>query len=370
MRFYDCVGAIHLHSIYSDGSGTMEEIVESAKEAGLDFIMVTDHSDYFLGGEGGWVRCDPFGAQELGYEGWHDGVLVIIGVELNASKNHYLAFGLRESVDCREKTAQECIDEVARRGGFGFIAHPDHTANALLDIPSYAWRDWTVTGFAGLGIWNLMEDWAQNLKGILGAIGGYLFPERTLRGPSPTTLQRWDDMVRKSRVVGIGEIDNHAKRKRIMGVRFTVFPYLRAFRTIRNHLILPEPLSRDSAGDTQRIYEALRRGGLYISNDYWHPAEGFSFIAESGGREGTMGDEIALDGEVRFHISLPKRGIVRIIKDGRTLWEGMARDHSLRASDPGAYRVEAHYIIRGAAKPWIFSNHIYVGRREDENPRR
>ena len=39
-------GNIHIHSSYSDGSGSIEEIAKAAAKAGLDYIVITDHSQY------------------------------------------------------------------------------------------------------------------------------------------------------------------------------------------------------------------------------------------------------------------------------------------------------------------------------------
>ena len=44
MAKYDYRGVIHCHSTYSfDGKGDMEEIGKAANDAGLDFVMMTDH---------------------------------------------------------------------------------------------------------------------------------------------------------------------------------------------------------------------------------------------------------------------------------------------------------------------------------------
>ena len=43
MAKYDYRGIIHCHSTYSDGTGDMEEIGKAANDAGLDFVMMTDH---------------------------------------------------------------------------------------------------------------------------------------------------------------------------------------------------------------------------------------------------------------------------------------------------------------------------------------
>ena len=51
------VGAIHMHSVFSDGSGEVLQITKYAMETGLDFIILTDHNT---------IR-----ALEEGYENWY-----------------------------------------------------------------------------------------------------------------------------------------------------------------------------------------------------------------------------------------------------------------------------------------------------------
>ena len=43
---------LHMHTTYSDGSGTHQEIAEAALEAGLDVVIVTDHNVLVQGLEG------------------------------------------------------------------------------------------------------------------------------------------------------------------------------------------------------------------------------------------------------------------------------------------------------------------------------
>src|SRR5512135_607759 len=37
------VGAFHVHSVVSDGTGTREEVAAAARRAGLSFVIFTDH---------------------------------------------------------------------------------------------------------------------------------------------------------------------------------------------------------------------------------------------------------------------------------------------------------------------------------------
>ena len=40
-------GVVHVHSTLSDGSGSPEEIVAAAVAAGLDFVVLTDHNNFY-----------------------------------------------------------------------------------------------------------------------------------------------------------------------------------------------------------------------------------------------------------------------------------------------------------------------------------
>ncbi len=83
MPLYERIGNLHIHSRYSDGTGGHEEIAHFAAQAGLDFLIVTDHNLYLAG-----------------RQGWYGDVLLLVGEELHdpgrAQVNHYLAFNIRE----------------------------------------------------------------------------------------------------------------------------------------------------------------------------------------------------------------------------------------------------------------------------------
>ena len=63
---FEYVGVVHVHSIYSDGTGTIPEIAKAASELGLDFVMMTDHN-----------TLKP---KHDGFEGWYNDTMIIIGL--------------------------------------------------------------------------------------------------------------------------------------------------------------------------------------------------------------------------------------------------------------------------------------------------
>ena len=348
---YDYAGVIHIHSAYSfDGRTPVPDIVEAAKKNRLDFLMLTDHSN---------LR-----AKEEGLEGWHGDTLLIVGQEIAPRFNHYLAFGINSPVLVPEggldNDPQAYIDQVRNQGGIGFIAHPDHEGTDLFHVKHYPWLDWEVTGYAGFGIWDFMTDWQSSLNGYFTALACYFFPAFFLKGPKPETLRRWDKMNRDARVVGIGELDNHYTVRKIIGFNFCIFPFMKALKFLRTHILTEEPLQRDNERDIASLLSALKRGRAYMAGEYYQDASGFSFSITDNGQEATMGDEYILCGPAQLNVRTPVIGRIRIIKDSLLFHEEITRNAECRIIHPGLYRVEVHMKVMGKYLPWIFSNPVHV----------
>jgi len=351
MNLKDYTAVIHVHSAYSfDGRTTVTAILKAARRSGIDILLLTDHS--------------TLRAREDGFEGWQNGVLVVVGEEIAPRFNHYLAFGHDRAIDCAEKEPnlppQAYIDRVKMRGGMGFIAHPDHTGAPLFHVKHYPWIDWSVAGYAGMGIWDFMTDWQSGLSSPLRALMGYAFPALLLRGPLPQTFARWDRLTQERRVVGIGELDNHNSLRRHWGIPVSVFPFGRVFNLIRTHVVIEKPLSGDGRSDIATILEALRRGRAYVSLDHFQPAKGFSLILEADGGPYTLGDEAVLRHTAEFRVRCPHRARIRLIRNGILFHECNADAFRITVQEPGVYRVEADLKAFGRYRPWIYSNPIYL----------
>lgn len=351
MELYDYTGVIHLHSSHSpDGRVPVVGILRAADKNGLDFLMLTDHS--------------TLGARKSGQEGWHGRVLLVVGQEISPRFNHYLAFGIDEEVivdeDDTQSRPQDYIDRVRHLGGVGFIAHPDHEGTQMFHVKQFPWKDWSVSGYTGIGVWDFMTDWQATLHGFPSALKGYLFPAHVLQGPREITLRRWDALNSKGKVVGIGELDNHDTPRKVGGVTIGFFPFRRAFRFMRTHLLLDAPLQGEAERDIQALLGTLERGRAYIAMEYFRDAGGFSLILSDADREATMGDAFPLRGEAVLRVTLPARGRIRIIKDGSLCAEQVGRELMYPVSRGGVYRAEVYARVWGRYRPWIFSNPVYV----------
>lgn len=351
---FDYAGCLHFHSAYSyDANVPIEQIVQSALDTGLDFALITDHFNLDAR-EDGWEKYHTRGERRL---------LLLVGEEISPRYNHYLALNLKTPivVSKTDPHSQDVIDAVNAQGGFGFIAHPDHPGAPFVGIRAYPWVDWKAQGFAGISIWDLMGDWTSKLTSVWRVLCGMLSPSGTLTGPRVETLRRWDELCQHQHCVAIGEIDNHATRKRFFGLTKTLFPFDYAFRSIRTHVLLPEALSRDEQKDRSAILNALKQGQSYVSLDLWNDPKGFQFDIVDAHQRVRMGGEITRKGPTLVEAKLPASGRIRLIRNGRTIREEYSHSHLERDVDlPGVYRLEVDQKVRGQWRPWIYSNPIWV----------
>jgi hypothetical protein len=358
---FEYSGSIHIHSKFSDGTGSVKEIAGYASESELDFIILTDHN--------------TLKAKEKGFENWYKKTMLIVGYEVNdiKNRNHYLVFGLNEVVGSFVKlkdgdlgnklTAVEYVKEIKKRGGIGFLAHPDEKRKHLEGHPAYPWTAWESEEFDGIEIWNHMSEWAEGLNDS-NKVSRFIHPLKSIISPAAETLKRWDKLNEKRKVVALGGIDAHAHKHNIMGIDFEIFAYKILFKSIRTHVFLEQELNPGSSkkleSDKLRIIEAIGKGRSFIVNHYNGSGTGFRFAAEYEGQNFISGDEILFDQKKKkkmiFRVMLPSEATIKLIHNGKCVDEKIGMDGIWDSDETGTYRIEAWKGKRG----WIFSNHIRV----------
>ncbi len=343
MRLHDYCGAIHIHSKHSDGSGSIPEIITAARKAGVDFLVLTDHSSKNL--------------HEEGWQGWHDELLVIIAPEVGSTyKSHFIVFGLEDVSDLRAMPVEEAFREAKARGGHCFPVHPRGKRMPGMEVPGFS--EWENRDYEGVEIWSYMHDWIAGCH--LRNMREYIkHPDRYIAGPPPDVLQVWDRVAEKRRIVGLGALDNHAANlpfRKLPWRLFKVFPHEFCFRTIRTHVLIP-PFSRKNKEDIAAFLNALRMGRCYLDYAPLGDGTGFRFVATQEDEEYHIGDEILAGSEVVFRIHSPLQAEITLLRNGlaEAAIDGTELDYTADGT-PGVYRVEAR--IKG--RPWLFTNHIYV----------
>ena len=333
---HDLACVVHVHSTFSDGTATVPEIAAAARAAGADAVLLTDH--------------DTLAARRAGCEGWHDGVLVVVGMEISPKGGHFLAFGLDDEVRHGGLGEEEICARVRARGALGFPAHPFSRGSAISKTIGrpHPWRSLESCEYTGIELWSLVTECAERCATPLELIRFLRRPEDAVDHPPARNLEAWDRLCRRRRVVAIGGLDAHQSGVRIGGRAFSPHPNERIFRTLRTHVLT------DAEPGPATVLDALAEGRCYLAVDSLAPARGFRFEAEGDGVV-PMGAEVR-GGRWTLRAVLPQEADVRLIRDGQVLERATAARIELQVDAAGVYRVEAR--LRG--RTWIVSNPIYV----------
>jgi hypothetical protein len=346
---YEYIGALHMHSVFSDGSGKVDEIAGFADEVGLDFIVLTDHN--------------TLRALKEGYEKWYGKTLLLVGCEINdkENKNHYLALNIKETYSTRI-SAKEYVRKIKEAGGIGFLAHPHEKRTHMAEHPPYPWTEWDTKDFTGIEIWNHMSEWMENLTEE-NKYKAFLHPLKTIESPPVETLKVWDELNQERKVVGIGGVDAHAHKYNILGfLEVEVFPYKVLFKSIRTHILTDKKIKKDNSpagieAAKKIIYGSLEEGRCFIANDYHADSSGFQFQAESGSKIYYMGEAPEFSGNLKLVITLPvDKAEIRIIRNGKLYTKTESSNYEMKVKSRGVYRVEVFH--NGNA--WIYSNPLRI----------
>jgi hypothetical protein len=347
---FDVSCVAHVHSTYSDGTATVPELLAAARDAGADALLLTDH--------------DSLAARRDGWEGRHDGVLLLVGTEVSPKQGHYLAFGVDTEIPHAGRSALEIAAAVRAAGGVGVAAHPFSEGGRML-VPSLARHvvlphGWPALdderGCDGIELWSLTTDAAEAWRTPADAVSWLRDPEAVVAlGPPAHHHSRWDALSVRRRLPAIGGLDGHAPGVRIRGRVRTPLSHARTFSLLRTHLVCEHPLAGDAPAARAAIVEALAAGAAWLSCPFVAPATGARLWAER--RDGAtvpMGAE-APAGPAVLRLRLPTAAEVTVHRDGVPAWRGHTAALDLDV-ERGVHRVEA----RIGGRLWLLSNPVHL----------
>ncbi|MCP2519385.1 PHP domain-containing protein [Candidatus Aminicenantes bacterium AC-335-A11] len=339
---FELKGAYHLHTIYSDGIRTPEEIAKRALRAGLDFIIITDHGN--------------LNEKSLNHQGWINGVLVLRGSEVSVREGHFVALNFEISSDEFPAIAKLAMRKVKKLNGFSIIAHPYNLKNP--------WIGWDTKDPLGIEIINMDSAWRSR---FFLSIPYYLvfpfkpqysllkmidFPEKNFK--------KWDEICLNRRIYGFFAVDAH------------LF-YESLFKILNLHVLVDKPLPSNFPEAKKLIFDALSKGKFYNAIEGAAQADGFRFFGKIGEEKIQMGEQktVKLPVDLYIRAPFPYKIEIKLIHRGRVVLRTKKKVLSFRAKKYGPYRVEIHLLESSPLSrkiPWIVSNPIFLrkmkGRRK------
>ncbi|HET6502951.1 MAG TPA: CehA/McbA family metallohydrolase [Amycolatopsis sp.] len=228
-------GDCHLHTVYSDGKRTPDQLVADARAAGLDFIVSTDHN--------------TSSSQLVWGDYATDDLLILNGEEVTTRSGHWPAIGLPAGtwIDWRYRAGdaqdfRRFVDQVHHLGGLVTAAHP--FANCFGCTYEFAYE-----------IADLVEVW---------------------NGPwtddDQQTVNHWDGLLRSGQwIPAIGDSDAH-NPDQIVALPHTI--------------VLADSLRQ------QDLLAGLKAGRSWLAES---SAVSLAFTATAGGLSAGIGDRLPVD---------------------------------------------------------------------------
>ena len=321
--------AFHCHSYLShDSDGSPERIATSAREIGLNAVILNDHY------EPGNITASPRGVV--------DGVLFIPGVELRGMGGSLLAFGLREDFDKQAGSAE--LSKIFRAKD-GVVAGGHIERIDTWSIPVDA-----------IEVYNLHAEFTQ--KSPWSILWRFLilpadkFFEGMISHPTEN-IAAWDRLLSQGkRPAPLVGCDAHENIRLFGPLGGTVGTYKEIFRLFSNHVLATE-LRQDL------IVDAIREGRVYSVFDYLGDASGFQMAygrSDADSVRAVIGEKAAYDPEAILEIIVPLEAEIRLIVDGEITAEVRGKRLAKRLTGPGVYRAE---VLRDG-RLWILPSPIFV----------
>jgi hypothetical protein len=325
-------GSYHIHTIYSDGRKTPEQIAEIASRSSLDFIILTDHGNPNF--------------ESMATAGWKKGVLVLAGSELSVSRGHLVAVGFTPPSVLFSQNAEQAAYQIEALHGFSIIAHP---------YSKVSWSWGRPSGYKGLEIINantaLKYDFWRTIPFLpsLLAKPGYALLKMFKRPVK--NLRKWDELNLSHPTWGFYSVDAHLFYKPLLP-------------SLQLHVLLKKPLSKEFEEASRQVFAALNQGHFYNAVDLAAQADGFRFWAQKGNKFIQMGEKSVLDPHTALHIhaEFPFACEIHLIHNGNKIKISTDKKIVHQPTKPGFYRIEIYLKERTPMRkdiPWILSNPIF-----------
>jgi hypothetical protein len=303
-------GGLHLHTLHSDGKETTRDVARRAREAGLQFVVITDHNNTTH-------QLDAIDG---------DGLLRIVGEEVTTPAGHANVWGLhgwREAIDFRVSAGDPRIADLVKsaraRGALFSINHP------RLGCGGCSWDHEVVEGIEGMEIAN----------------GGDA--ERA------ASIALWDAQLRQGRrITGVGASDWHDKGRAI---------------DVPSVRVWADELSE------RAILDGIRRGRVVVMAEGRLPPP--ELAARAGSRTARIGGTLNVDAgttidlEVTANAPTYAGAQVALFWDGApagsgTMAPGTPLRFSRRVDASGYARVHVH---AADGRPLSITNPVFVSVR-------
>jgi hypothetical protein len=350
-------GVYHVHSVFSDGKGTIDDITRAAGELSLDFVVLTDHG-----------RPNVKASKATA---WMHNVLLIGASELSLNCGHLSVQGFKTPDYIFPPEPQESINEVVldNENGSCYISHPFDS-----HIP---WTDWDIDGFTGLEVFSSYSE--ARKAGLLKVL---MFPHKYLINSKYALLNtmnyprqnmnKWDALNEhanmRTQFYGIYALDAHARLPLSKKFHLNFPTYKSMFEVLTVYVKIDGGFDSDTHAAADLVFAALKRGRFFNAVEAIAPANGFDvfFVDDADGKRLEMGGvSSSFKGKIVLLLPFQFGTTIRLFQDGDIFEQRTNEDKKqveIKINKPGVYRLEV-YVKDNTFDdlPWIMTNPFFLG---------
>ncbi len=359
--FFDYRGVSNISTSRTLGSGEDREIINDAKQADLDFVIITDYN-----------LLDNTDSPES-YSG---NLLILRGAKysyLDSRLLYYRGDGFPSASSLGEIQVHltDLLTQPSESRGETHLvlAHPF--------LPGYSWSGEWPAGLDGMEIINfkrVQQQHSQESKiSSFWSLLIYPFnPELAfvrLFSEPESEIQLWNNLNKKFKVVGHLGLEATAKAIPFTGSVVKFPSYETLFRLGSEHVLLRSELTGNLLSDKIKILRALRKGEFYSSLDVLGNPKGFNVLLEDRDQLFLMGNSIKFKNKLQFRIDMPALNIpteIGVYCNGEEIQTLSGKATRIKVEKPGVYRFVVRLKIalplpdKERWIPWIYSNHFYI----------
>lgn len=360
-KFYDYRGVINAHTRLSIGSGTIQEVVQAAKTAQLDFLVLTDLNTFSTPHQ----------------DSYYENLLVLVGGKYShldsrlihlSTEAGTLGSNLGESqiliTDQLTKAAADSPNSLL------YLAHPYKTG--------FNWSGEIPPGLDGFELTNVkslaQRAWELSKLSVFWTFLVYPFnPKlsfvRLFNEPSEE-IRLLDDLSQERRIYAYAGAEASARAIPWSNYLLRFPSYEKSFELYTNHILMTSELTGNLEGDKQKIFSALKNGNHYLAFDLIGNPKGFIAVAEKQEQIYLMGSEITFQPGIELKVSLPQKPLffheIVIYRNGERAYTSNETEFSWKVPEPGAYRIQVRVSLplplpdTNKWVTWIYTNPFFI----------
>lgn len=360
--FHDYRGAINVQTDLSAGTSHPSQVIDEAKKAGLDFLILTDVNQF---------------QQAESVSGYHDALLVMSEAEYSFLDsrlmlvNENASHSRTESSDVNLFLTDLLSQPGQTREALAILAHPFVGGQPT-------WTGAYPPGLHGLEVLNPKSigsrAWSNSKLDIFWSFVIYPFNAkyaflRLFREPHEE-VSLWDRVSAERPFIGFAGANASARAVPLANYSLRFPSYQRSLEMVGNHLLLSSELTGNFTKDRQKIFQALRNGSFYFSMDLLGDPKGFIVTVNDKDKQHSMGSTIAFKPGLKLHAKLGHEPTsfyeIVLFKDGQREETANKPELIHEIKSPGVYRIQVRvsplFPLPDAKKwiSWIYSNPFFV----------